>query len=159
MTIIQYTNQPNLIHPQDTIRNVGRLQSDQMYNIIYQSPVQRYSLFLCPNQTPLTHLINQQTQDTTPSAVDINVECIQQLSDSPFINPSFNDSYSNISYPHFNDIDTYTFSYREGQKVLVHILQLLKTSESYCKSFQRRGITQETAADGSHFHFLHSYRS
>ena len=57
MTIIQHTNQPNLLHSQATNRNVDRLQSDPMYNIIYQSPIQRYSPSLCTNQSPLTHLI------------------------------------------------------------------------------------------------------
>ena len=57
MTIIQNTNQPNLIQPQDTIPNVDRFQSDPMCNMIHQSPVQWYIPSLCPNQTALTHFI------------------------------------------------------------------------------------------------------
>ena len=41
--------------------------------------------------------------------------------------------------------------YRDGQKVLVHILQLLKTTKSYCKSYIITWSCHEAATE--HFYF------
>ena len=73
MTIIQHTNQPNLIHPQDTIRNVDRFQSDPMYNAKYQSTVEWYSPFVCPRPSA-THSSHKST-NTGHNTVGSRYQC------------------------------------------------------------------------------------